>query len=340
MGKHTEATFKDGKIIEAGVGPEEKAALMDPGEALATTGTRVINRPIDQPAQRNSSPGALLMMAMERGLPTEQLQLFIEGHQKALEDDRRGAYLEAMGKAQGEYLPVRKSARSDRGKYAPMDVGVEAVRAANSKFGLFFRHIVKSEVIPGSDPPAALVRVQCVTAHEDGHEEYGEPMETVATEIPGTKPGNPQMSLIRAIKGASTFLRRVTFEAAHGIAPTDDDDMAGQPPASPRPAPGRSEPRRQQAPTSAQRPQEPAQPTDALEPWVTSYLARLKTVGVLRADLEGNAGRGLGVPATEWSQDAHKAELDAIGKAVKAVAPAQRPALVRELFDLEPGAEG
>jgi uncharacterized Zn finger protein (UPF0148 family) len=166
-------------------------------------------------SQVSSEAGMLLLQAMSHGLPTEQLQLFLEHHKAHVAREQRASYAAALAKAQGEYGTPRMVKKSDRGKYAPMDQDVAAIREANAKYGLAFSHRVESTVIPDSKPPSALVTVQCIVIH-DGHEEAHPPMQTIAAEIPGQK--GPQMSQVRAIKSATTFLRRLTLEAAFGLA--------------------------------------------------------------------------------------------------------------------------
>jgi len=86
--------------------------------------------------------------------------------------------------------------------------------------------------------------------------------------------------------------------------------------------------------------QEPAQASEVLPVWITKAMRALKPLGVLREDLEGDGGRGLALPATAWDEGEHKPLVMAIYRELMAVAPGERPKLVRELFELGAGAEG
>ena len=319
MSKHTEAEYRDGKIIEAGVGPEEKAALVavDPAPA---------------PIAR-TTPADLLQMAVGQGADLDRLEQLMALQERWEQGEARKAFTRAMAAFKAQCPPVLSkdgevNFKGTQYRHATLGGILSVITPHLSRAGLSVSWETAQE--------KGVVTVTCVVTHEDGHSER--------RPLTGPHDSSGNKNQIQQMGSTITYLQRYTLTAALGLSTGEVDDdgrsAPGQPPASPRPAPGRSEPRQQQAPRSQERPQEPAQPTEALEPWVTSYLARLKTMGVLRADLEGNAGRGFGVPATQWSQAEHKTELDAIGRAVKAVAPAARPMLVRELFELEPGSEG
>jgi len=325
----------------------DKETLPEMAEsALVVKDTRAMSQlPDPEPGQLVASPaGAILMMAMQHRLPTDQIQLFVNAHEREKEEQRKAAYATAMAKAQAEYLPVVKHKKSDRGKFAPMDEGVEAVRVANGKYGLSFKHRATSVVIDGSDPLAAKVTVVPVVMYGlDGkisYEEDGEPMETVAVEIPGSKPEFPQMSLIRAIKGAVTFIRRMTFEAAFGIAPTDDNDMAGQPKGRSQDNQGQHQEgggNQQQRPPQER--QEPAQREEPLPAWMDKALAYGKTLGITKAHMEGSTGRGLAKPAAKWTEGEDKQKIKDIYKDAQLVAVADRPAWVKDAFEREPERE-
>lgn len=332
---------------------EERGALLATIEETPPPATVVHAAKEHAPA----SPGGLLMLAMQRQLPTEQLQMFIDGHNQARAEERLAAYRTALSAAQAEYEPVRKTKKSDRGMYAPMDEGVEAVRVANGKYGLSFKHRATSTVIPDSDPPAAIVRVTPIVLFgiegKISHEEKGDAMETVAMEIPGNKPGFPQMSLTRAIKGAITFLRRTTFEISFGIAPQDDDDAmhlrdGGQ--RQRRPRQGQHQPQGQGKTAADPRPQhrdEPWNPKPKDEPapkpepkasraeQCLAMFTSLQGCSVIKPDLEALAGRAM----DEWKDGdidgliPHYADL-------KATPIEERAAKVKSLFNLEPGAQG
>jgi hypothetical protein len=183
------------------------------------------------------------------------------------------------------------------------------------------------------------IEVTCVVTHEDGHSER--------RSLPGPLDGSGSKNKIQQMGSTITYLQRYTLTAALGLSTgeVDDDGRGPEPKSDDRPKQLRGNDQQQRPqhreedypPKGAQPPQEAAQPQEVLADWVPGYLARLKVLGALRADLEGSAGRGLGKPATEWG-DAEKPLIEAIGAALKAVDPGKRPALVRDLFELSAGA--
>jgi hypothetical protein len=282
-------------------------------------------------SQVSSEAGMLLLQAMSQGLPTEQLQLFLEHHKAHTEREQRASYAAALAKAQGEYGTPRMVKQSDRGKYAPMDQDVAAIREANAKYGLAFSHRVESTVIPDSKPPSALVTVQCIVSH-DGHEEAHPPMQTIAAEIPGQK--GPQMSLIRATKSATTFLRRLTLEAAFGLAPEGDDDgMAhqGTKPSQNR-APKQQPPKQQ--PPKQQPPKQQSKPTSCNR--ATDCVAKFKGITVLQSDLEYKVGK----PIEEWTDTEISLLIPIYQRLAKLPNGEERDRAIAKEFDLEPGALG
>jgi hypothetical protein len=272
--------------------------------------------------QIRSEAGGLLLQAMARGLPTEQLALFLDHHRDHVQTENRARYAAALAKAQGEYGTPVKVAKSDRGRYAPMDQDVAAIRDANAKHGISYFHRVKSTVIAESNPPAAVVTVQCIVRHE-GHDEAHPPMETIAAEIPGQR--GPQMTLIRAIKSAATFLRRLTLESAFGLAPENDDDGQGI-------GPRAQQQQRQQSESAAPR-QEASAPTH--EDRVKRTAQVFRGFRLLLEDLE----RGLGKPAADWTDEDFK-QLTTWRTAFKNASRDRQDQLAKELGMLEPGATG
>lgn len=323
-------------IIEAGVSAEEKAALV-----VNDRRHHALERPAQAPLAR-TTPADLLQMAVGQGADLDRLEKLMALQDRWEKGEARKTFTRAMAAFKTECPPVLNkdgevSFKGTNYRHATLGGILSVITPHLSRAGL--------SVSWETDQDKGVVTVTCVVTHEDGHSER--------RPLTGPHDSSGNKNQIQQMGSTITYLQRYTLTAALGLSTGEvDDDGRGParqrvepgayegrygddpPPASTGPAPG------QQPPTRAQRPQEPAQPTEALEPWVTSYLARLKTLGVLRSDLESGAGRGLGVPASRWSQDKHQPLLDAIGKAVKAVPPGKRPALVRDLFCLEPGAEG
>ena len=265
-------------------------------------------------AVEQTSPGGLLLAAMQQGLPTEQLELFLTHHREAIERDQRASYAEALSRAQGEYGRPVKTAKSDRGMYAPMDQDVAAIREANARHGISYFHRVESRVIDGTT--SALVRVQCIVRH-DGHDEAHPAMETVAAESKG-------MSLIRSIKSAVTFLRRLTLEAAFGLAPEDDDDDG-------------------QAHQGSRREPEPEQRQRSAEPEISkrarTAISTFRRVGISRQQMEGK----IGLTVDEWTDETYQMLTRWRDQIKQAGGTAEQRATARELFGMgerEPGEEG
>jgi hypothetical protein len=207
--------------------------------------------------------------------------------------------------------------------------------------GVITPHLSKAglSVSWDADQEKGDVTVTCVVTHVDGHSER--------RSLAGPNDSSGSKNKIQQVGSALTYLQRYTLTAALGLSTGEVDDDGGgpEPKGDDRPQHRRGNDQQQRPqhreedypPKGAQPPQEAAQPQEHLEPWVVKYLAKMKVLKALRMDLEGEAGRGLGCPATEWTQEEHMPLLDAIGKALAAVPHDKRPTLVRELFELKAG---
>jgi hypothetical protein len=132
------------------------------------------------------------------------------------------------------------------------------------------------------------------------------------------------MSLIRATKSVTTFLRRLTLEAAFGLAPEDDDDGQGHQGAK------------------GQQQQEPQPQQPQLNQRAQTVINTFRNVGIGRDHME----KKFGVAADEWTDDHYERMTIWRGEIKGKGPPELQRDFARELFGLpalptrEPGEEG
>lgn len=179
----------------------------------------VVERPqmvvADKPA--DTSPGALLRLAIERDLPLEKLQQLLDLQERWEATAAKKAYVAAMGDLKRQDCPVivrdkKVSFMSSKGLVEYEHASLAQVAAscveALAKHG--FHHDWECRQEKGS------VEVTCVVTHRQGH----------STKKTMSAPPDPSgaKNQIQAIASTVTYLQRYTLLMALGLAPGGDDD--------------------------------------------------------------------------------------------------------------------
>lgn len=177
----------------------KEAEIVEPGKGLST----------------DTSPAAMIQMAMEKGQNLDNLERFLTLQEKWEAKEARKAYHVAMTafKLEAPMVTKDKLNKQYNSKYTSLSNLVNTVNPILSKHGLS---------ASWDHEQNGTIKVTCKITHVLGHSE-----ETSAT-APVDKSG--AKNEIQQIKSTITYLKAVTFESICGLASTDanlDDDGAG-----------------------------------------------------------------------------------------------------------------
>lgn len=173
------------------------------------------------PPPSGNEAAALLSMigtlAKDPAVPVERMQQLFHLLKEIQTEDARKAFTAAFPLAQAEMEPVRKDAKSDKGKYATHLALDSAIRPAYTKhgFGVSFDS--------ADSPLQDHVRLLCILMHTSGYER------TYHLDVPadgkGAK-GNDVMTKTHAVGSATTYGKRYLLGMVWNIAVHDraDDD--------------------------------------------------------------------------------------------------------------------
>lgn len=148
---------------------------------------------------------------------------------------------------------------------------------------------------------------------------------------------------------SSELIRQIDPEINFGLYAPEELDDREEPPAAPAPAwsapaeaptQPQEAPATEQAPTPAPEQKAPPKTNGGAGDRAKKVLAVFKSSGLIQEDLELFAGGfEQPVPMAEWNDHHYEAFTEA-RKKIEGTKPEERAALVRELFQLGPGAEG
>lgn len=178
------------------------------------------------PALAENSPAALMLNAISRGAPLEQIEKMLDLQERWERREAEKAFNAAFAAFRGEDLRVLKDRERSNGplagqKYATLHAFVQATKEALSKHGFGVRWDVTR------DEPD-WIEVTCILKHEKGH------FETVA--MGGPPDMGPARNVLQARHSTVSYLERYTLKAICGLAEQeDDDDGAGGKPAGGEP---------------------------------------------------------------------------------------------------------
>jgi hypothetical protein len=154
-------------------------------------------------------------MASDPAMDIDKFARLLEFQEREVARQAEQAFNAAMSAAQAEMEPVRKDAKSDKGKYASYDALDQAIRPIYTKhgFGLSFD--------TGDAPKADDIRLLCYVTHEAGGSR------TYRLDMPadgkGAK-GGDVMTRTHATGSAATYGQRYLLKMVFNIAVSTDDN--------------------------------------------------------------------------------------------------------------------
>ncbi len=158
---------------------------------------------------------ALIMTAIEKGLPVETMERLLAMRDKLVAEQARNAFFADLAEFQRR-CPVivkdkdvlNKDGRSIRYRYAPLDSIIRQVGDLLAEYGFAYQFTTEAD--------KDAVRVTCHARHRTGHTE-------TTTFVSKIDPAS-YMNLAQKFGSALTFGKRYAFLAAFGIMTGDDDD--------------------------------------------------------------------------------------------------------------------
>lgn len=177
--------------------------------------------PKDRPiATVDTSPAAMLRLAVERGADMAQIEKFMDLAERWEANNARKAYVSAMAAFKAEPLTITKdkhvSFTTQKGKteYDHATIGnvVNTIVAGLALHGFSHRWSLSQD--------AGKIVVTCVITHQLGHSEST--MMSAGADDSGGK------NSIQAIASTTTYLQRYTLLAATGMATSDQEDDDGK----------------------------------------------------------------------------------------------------------------
>lgn len=173
-------------------------------------------------AIRDGSPASMMLAAVNKGIPLEQLEKMMELQERWEANEARKAYNTAFAAFKDEAIRIIKNREVNAGplsgkKYAELFAVVNAVTPALSKHGLSASwRITKDE--------KDWIEVTCTIKHISGHSE------SVAMGGPPDEGG--AKNKIQARASTVSYLERYTLKAITGLSEQEDDKDGNQPPAA------------------------------------------------------------------------------------------------------------
>lgn len=204
-----------------------KAAVQ---EELPVTGAAVVKSgeppraPVIHAPEGKVSMTALLQLAVEKGLPVEQMEVLARLHDRARDREAAEEFARAMSAFQQECPPITHSKKakitttgggSYSYTYAELDAIARVINPICAKHGLSYSWNMSVD-------EKNRLTCECVVRHLNGH---------IAPPSTFTLPidNKSAMSEQQKVGAAATFAKRQTLIAALGITTSDDDfDGAAQ----------------------------------------------------------------------------------------------------------------
>ena len=279
---------------------ETKTEIMPSGIAVRDQRAGAMQPSTDQLPPGAPASYALVRLAVEKGLPIDQLQELLKLHREEEDRQARRAYVAAMASCKAELQTVlARDKRGDIGKYTTLGAAVELISPVMGKFGLSFDHPLEQNEQTGR------MKVTCRVTHAEGH------CESFSISLFADK--GPRRNACQEVGSAYSYGKRYTLFAAMGIASSDEDnDGAGAPKTAPAAKPD-------------------TEKSSALPERAQRVIAAFGKWGVDQKAMEA----GVGKPVTEWGDAEYKAFNDHYHAINKLGAP-DREAEARRRFKLEP----
>jgi hypothetical protein len=138
-----------------------------------------------------------------------KLEKVIELQERILAYEAKSAFDAAFASLQGELPTIHEKARTDKGKYAPLEDIISAVRPLLAKHRFSLSHRTEW-------PTDGRVKIIGILAHADGHEKTSEFLTQADTS--GSK------NAVQALGSACAYGRRYTTKDLLNIVTTGEDD--------------------------------------------------------------------------------------------------------------------
>jgi len=184
--------------------------------------------PQDQASLANTSPDALLQLAVSKDLDITKLEKLMELKERWQANQARIAFFDAFSLFQSKVPPLEKTklvAFNDvKYRYAPLGEIAATIKEPMREAGLSHRWEI-------SDTEDKII-CTCIISHKDGHSEK--------TTMSGAKDNSGKKNDIQQRGSTITYLQRYSLIAALGIS-TADEDNDGKDGADKNPAPGKQE---------------------------------------------------------------------------------------------------
>ncbi len=164
----------------------------------------------------DSSPGNLLMVAVQRGAKIEELQALMALKQEYEADEARKAYTKAMAMFKQDapiifkdkHVSFDTSSGTTSYNHATLGAVCLVIGEALGRFGLSHRWELDQS-------NGALIKCTCIITHEDGHSEQ--------TEMSGPADSSGGKNAIQGVASTVTYLERYTLLSATGMSAMEDD---------------------------------------------------------------------------------------------------------------------
>ena len=160
------------------------------------------------------SPAAMMMMAISKGMDLDKLEKFMELQTRWDANNARKQFHIAMSSFKANLPTVLKDKTNSqyKSKYASEDALINTINPELSKNGL-------SATFEFPENQGDKITVICHITHAKGHRE--------SVSLSGPVDNSGSKNPLQQIKSTTTYLRKATFEAALGIASSEnaaDDD--------------------------------------------------------------------------------------------------------------------
>lgn len=154
------------------------------------------------------TPAGMLQIAIEKGADINQLEKFIDLHERWEKAEAKKSYIKAMSEFRSKCPVIKKTRLAHNSTYAGLSETIEQIKGLLSENGL--SHAWKTSQQDGQ------ITVQCCVTHVDGHTECTQL--TAGLDTTGSK------NSIQALGSTVSYLERYTLFAILGLASSDQDN--------------------------------------------------------------------------------------------------------------------
>lgn len=164
------------------------------------------------------NPAGLLAMAVEKGLPLEQMKELMDLQERWERKEAKKAFFDALSKFQTMVPSIKKNRtariNSQKGNYSYKfadlgNIGAQ-IKKALHECGLSYRWEFKDN--------GTMMKVTCILSHRDGHSE--------TTEMEAGLDNSGYKNDIQQKGSSHTYLQRYTLIGALGLTTADEDNDA------------------------------------------------------------------------------------------------------------------